>query len=115
MYIHAGGSTARSQSSKSFRVRRDARRRRDAPQIGVGEQVGRERLKPGPHRRRGGRPRTRADDGKRLVHRRCRAYFFGRSYRPRYFSAGYFSAFFTIFARMALDTSSPSSLASANE
>src|SRR4029079_3446124 len=33
-----------------------------------------------------------------------RSYFFGRSYRPRYFSAGYFSAFFTIFARIAFET-----------
>ena len=97
---------------KPLWIRPNARGRRNTLQIGVAKQVGRQRLKPGPDRRGSGRPRTGADDGKRRFHA---ATFFGLSYRPRYFSAGYFWAFFTIFARTALEISSPNSLAKANE
>ena len=54
---------------EALRIRRDARRRGDRAEIGVGEQIGRERLKAGPHRRRGRRPGAGADDGEWLVSR----------------------------------------------
>jgi hypothetical protein len=65
--VHPSGRLDRAQPiEKSFRVRRDSRRRGDRAQVGVGEEIGGERAKTGPNRRRGGRTDACADDGEGL-------------------------------------------------
>ena len=64
-------------------------------------------MKLGPYRDAARTAYLAADDGERLFH----AAVFGLSYRPRYFLPDIW-AFFTIFARTALEISNPNSLAS---
>ena len=102
---------------EALRVGRDARRRGDCREVRIGKQIGGDRLKSGPHRRSRGGSCTGADDGDWLARYGLLSDLpssSGRSGREIR-RPDTFDAFLIILARIALETSIPSSFASANE